>query len=318
MNRRSILTCLAATTLGATLVGPVCGCASAPSPNTGVMNRNPTSAFVAWFSQTGHTARLGRLIAKTLEDSGLQVTTGDLRQTDPAQAAAADLLVVGSPVQYAALPYNVAQWLAKLPSLAGKAAAAFVTYGGDGTNQHNTKCALLEALASHGAAPVGASGFSNMNTFTPFLVMGGRKRILAFRHLPDQTTFEQGRAFARQTLEAVRTGQAIVIDREFDLAGLVGGRPMRVITKMGVSRHKIDLERCTRCGACLRACPMGAVDLEAGTVDGDTCILCLGCLNNCPTGAMTFVYLGRDVIGWRQFCAQEGIEIADPPELLEG
>ena len=45
--------------------------------------------------------------------------------------------------------------------------------------------------------------------------------------------------------------------------------------------------KCTRCEACVAACPMGAIG-EDHTLDSSRCIVCCACVKVCPTGARTF------------------------------
>lgn len=53
-------------------------------------------------------------------------------------------------------------------------------------------------------------------------------------------------------------------------------------------KPKLDEARCTRCGICVKACPMGSIKAEApGIVDG-ICIKCCGCEKKCPEGALYF------------------------------
>lgn len=50
---------------------------------------------------------------------------------------------------------------------------------------------------------------------------------------------------------------------------------------------KIDSERCTACGACVDACPFGALKVDAvAVVDMDRCTLCGACVEACPVDAI--------------------------------
>lgn len=49
----------------------------------------------------------------------------------------------------------------------------------------------------------------------------------------------------------------------------------------------INAERCTACGACLKACAFKAVRMEQVAKIGDNCVGCNACIGVCPTGAIT-------------------------------
>jgi uncharacterized protein (DUF362 family)/Pyruvate/2-oxoacid:ferredoxin oxidoreductase delta subunit len=55
---------------------------------------------------------------------------------------------------------------------------------------------------------------------------------------------------------------------------------------------EVDSERCVFCGDCLRACPVGAISMEPGSVpprfDYSVCIRCLCCHELCPRAAVVF------------------------------
>ena len=50
---------------------------------------------------------------------------------------------------------------------------------------------------------------------------------------------------------------------------------------------RIEKERCTGCGICIRKCPFGALKMEEGVpVVSDSCLGCNACANECPAGAI--------------------------------
>ena len=52
---------------------------------------------------------------------------------------------------------------------------------------------------------------------------------------------------------------------------------------------KVDIEKCTGCGACVDVCPLDAIQLENGVavVDQETCTECGACVDACPVGAIS-------------------------------
>jgi ferredoxin len=67
-----------------------------------------------------------------------------------------------------------------------------------------------------------------------------------------------------------------------------------LLERTSIFRVRIDRERCTHCGACVRACPLQAA---AGRVAGRRfpadCFSCGQCLNVCPADAITYGVVGR-------------------------
>ena len=65
------------------------------------------------------------------------------------------------------------------------------------------------------------------------------------------------------------------------------GLLMSLVSKYSLVVVKIDPLRCTQCGKCVRACPMGVDLLDYKyTVRDPLCILCLDCVDACPEGAI--------------------------------
>ncbi len=277
--------------------------------------KDPRKAAVLWYSQTGHTERYGRLIARRLELAGLTVSSGDMRRFDIAALPGCDLVVVGSAVQYYDAPSNVRQWLDGLPVLDGIAAAAYVSFGGPEGNQHNAGCSILERLTKKGGVPVGLDAFMNIGTF-PFPDWKG-PGIEGHMHLPDEATYERVRAFSAAVLDRIRKVQAITFSRNVTLREFAAALPIARLSKSRIAKHAINRSICIRCGTCAAVCPVKAIDIDAAAIDRDRCIACFGCLNNCPTEAMEMEMSGTKLYGFNKFKARKGIVTAEPAELRD-
>lgn len=290
------------------------GCTE-PPPLNPVTKRSPQTALVVWFSQTGHTRRIGRIIQNAWEKAGLKVTGGDYRQLDPRALAQVDLIAFGSPINYMGVPKNLRDWMDGLPPLKGTSVAAYVTYGGKGDGQHNTACQILERLTQRGGAAVGKSLFGNMSTFAPTWSLGNEERTLAFKDRPNEATYRQARQFAAGVLANVAAGKNVVIDYQWSLSSLIPSGLSVGATKLMMSQHHIDTSRCVSCGTCAANCPVGAITLQNGRVDDERCIACFACINNCPAGAMKMDFLHKPVYGFRELLTRNRIEIREPQEL---
>lgn len=49
----------------------------------------------------------------------------------------------------------------------------------------------------------------------------------------------------------------------------------------------VNNETCVACGACVDACPCGAIEVQDVAVVNDDCAGCGACVDACPTGAIT-------------------------------
>jgi ferredoxin/flavodoxin len=277
-----------------------------------INSRNPRKAAVVWYSQTGHTARIGRIIAHAWQQAGLTVDSGDYRDIDAASLAGYDLIAIGTPVFYMDVPENLGNWLKKVRAAEGTPVAAFVTFGGHGDGQHNTSCRLLEQMSDAGATPVGIGMFGNMSTFAPTWSSGNSARTLKYKHLPNADTYRQAKAFADNVIKDVAGGQTIAIDRKFGLDSIMAALPQVPLTKLAITNHHIDLKTCIGCGACVKKCAVAAINLKTGIINSPRCIACMGCVNNCPTGAMKMNFGGKEVYGFNEFLKRNHIDIIEP------
>jgi ferredoxin len=276
---------------------------------------DPKSAVVVWFSETGNTERAGRLIAKRWDMAGVKTDAFDYRDFDMKKFPEYDLIALGCPVYNLAIPVPFGEWLDKMPQIKNIPVASFVTFGGPGDNQHNTACSLLEIASGKGGIPAGMDKFGNMSTFAPTWSLGNSERILKYRHKPDESTYKQIREFAANILKAVKEGKKHEIDTEFNLMSMFSFLMSPSLSRLAISDHRIDPEKCIKCGTCEKKCPTGSIDLKNNKIDDDKCIACMGCVNNCPVQAVKMKFIGKPVYGFNKFLEDNKITIVEPEEL---
>lgn len=316
-RRRFLKKCVAGCALGCvTIAAPgLSAYACARRPQTPISKKNPQKAVVIWFSQTGHTERIGRIIHHAWEKAGLKVDGADYREFDKSKLGQYDLIAIGTPVNYMGVPINLQHWIKTLARIDGISVASYVTFGGKGDGQHNTACGLLEQMSKIGGAAAGMALFGNMSTFAPTWSTGNAARTLAFKDLPNEKTYQQARIFADRVLANVSAGLTYKINPELGMDTLMGIFPQIGLTKLMITDHRIDKGICIKCGTCVKKCPVGAINLQAGSVDANRCIACIGCVNNCPTQAMKMKFAGKSVYGFNEFLKRHRIKIIEPAEL---
>ncbi|MDP2853892.1 MAG: EFR1 family ferrodoxin [Smithellaceae bacterium] len=275
--------------------------------------RNPKSALVLCYSQSGFTSRYGRLMACILKDRGLTVDLADMRSFDKRRLADYDLILIGSPVFYYDIPSNVSDWLAAMPKITGTPVAAFVSFGGPEGNQHNALCHILHLLAEKEGVPVSMGAFRSIPAYpTPDWDSANQR---SGEHLPNEATYNQVRNFTRQVLERVKQGQPVSYASEIALREMARMLPLVWLNKKAISLHTVDAAQCINCRTCVKKCPVAAIHPEKQFVDRDKCLACFGCLNNCPADAVVMEYRGKRLYGFPEYLRRKKLNILEPTEF---
>lgn len=274
--------------------------------------------LVVWYSQAGNTERIGRLIAATWKKAGIKTESGDYRNLGRINFSDYDVIAVGSPVYYYEVPGNFMEWIRNLPSLNGTPVASFVTFGGAGGNQYNTGYSILEMLSARGGVPAGMGLFGAMSTFAPTWSVGNGGRILKYRNQPDETVFSRARKYADDIIRVIKDGKTFEAENEFTFRNWIGGDVSIRGTKLLITGHSVNREKCISCGTCVEKCPADAIHPDKGTVDTGRCIACIGCVNNCPADAVEMKFMGKKVYGFKEFLKRNNVVIREPEELVKG
>lgn len=191
-----------------------------------------------------------------------------------------DFAVIGAPTYAGKLPNKL------LPDLKARLhgsrtpAAAVITFGNRAYD--NALAELCAVLGENGFLPIAGGAFVGRHAFTDALAAGR----------PDDHDCEELRNLAVAIHDKANYITDIVppltvpgdADAPYYVPKGMDGTPARFLKAV----PKVDPSRCTGCGACVRLCPMGAIDpVDVSHVPG-ICIKCHACVRGCPHHARYF------------------------------
>ena len=117
--------------------------------------------------------------------------------------------------------------------------------------QYNTAFSTLKLLCQKGGVTVGIATFGNMSTFAPTWSYGNEALILRYKDRPNQEIYAKVREFAKQVLRAVHgSGTISPVSKEFYYGDIFKGSVMMKVTKLLISSHTINANKCIGCGTC--------------------------------------------------------------------
>lgn len=238
--------------------------------------------LMLYFSATGNTEKVARVIEKQFTAMGADVTLSDVtphasRQTRM-DLTPYDAVVFGSPIHSWRAPRVVRDWLRTLDGQ-GKKCGMFFTYGGFGV--HPTHYSTRQILTEQNFLVVSSADFLGAHTFN----LGGWK---AMEDRPSGPDFETAKAYAEKTWKRF-TGEDDGILGELEKTqhteehlDAIESFRFKVVTQLP-TRNGDD---CSMCMVCEESCPTGAMDAASGQADRENCIACLSCVANCPDNAL--------------------------------
>lgn len=259
--------------------------------------------WAVWWSPTGTTERVVRALAEQAAES-LAVPLETLDITRPSARVKRysftekDLVIFGVPTYAGKTPNKLLPDLQGGFSGGGALAAPVVTFGN--RSYDNALAELAAVLEGDGFHTVAAAAFASRHAFTDELGYG-RPDLPAVRR------------FGKELSDKVKrlTDIPPAIQAPGDPAAPyyvprgVDGQPAKFLK----AKPQTDLGKCTGCGVCARACPMGAIDPRNVAEVPGTCIKCQSCVRRCTRHAKYF-----DDPAFLSHVAMLEAEFAEPKE----
>ena len=231
--------------------------------------------LILYFSATGITGKIAKVIGETFVKMGGQVSMYDITPHANRQKII-DLMpyhavVFGVPIHSWRAPKVVKDWIKTLNGQ-GKKCSTFFTYGGFGI--HPIHYSTGQLLGHQNFIIVSSAEFTGFYSFN-------RRGRRAMEDQPDESCFEMAKEYAIKTYKRFTGEDKAILETthytEEQLDSLESFR-FNVLTQLPTRGG----EDCSMCLICEESCPTGAMKAKSGDADKEKCIACFDCINNCP------------------------------------
>lgn len=256
-----------------------------------------------YFSGTGNTAWVAHQLAERLLERGDGVTVVSCEQM-PASVidpAACDMMGIAFPVHASFAPSIFRDFLRDLPPVQGKPLFVITTAGfaaGD------TAWYAAKLLQAKGCAPFLMSN----------VMMANNLRLPLLSPLPIPTPEEMSQKLAQAARKIDRLADRIHRRQPYVEGAGIFGRALGIIQRVSVApfeglafRGFYADETCTRCGWCVKHCPVENITMsDDRVVFGDACMLCMRCYSFCPSQAIQETEKTKNVKRYPRYQGPEG------------
>jgi ferredoxin len=233
---------------------------------------------IIYFSATGTTKSIVTAISKGLrgEVHFTDITLPEKRKD--AIEIDCDLVIAAIPVYGERIPHFLYDYLKNIHGN-GTYLAAISVYGNIGFGISLEQWKRL-AETNHFRL-IAAGAFIGQHTYA------SREAPVAYGR-PDESDIREARTFAEDIQKKLDTGDSKCPEiPKCTLPGFITKLPDSG-TRLLVRQPRINNRTaCNNCGACVRKCPVGAINSETLEISENKCLRCYACVRVCPQKART-------------------------------
>ena len=258
---------------------------------------------VYYFSATGNTLRVCKLIKENLEALGAKVDMIKAEEKFDAEFSPEnyDTFAVAYPVHGFNAPSNVVEYVKAFPNGA-KGYYIIKSSGEPAPANRDSSHQIVDILRKKGYEMLDefhyVMPYNMIFRHDKDMVDMMWKRAVDAAPFDAKEIFEGGRGEIKQKLRHKFISRLFLVEH--------GG--MRLIGRS----FKVDMKKCVKCGKCVRECPMKNITFDGEKFTfGKNCLGCMRCSFNCPTNAFNIGILQ----GWK---VNGAYDIGDMKEYEEG
>ncbi|EKQ51492.1 MULTISPECIES: EFR1 family ferrodoxin [unclassified Clostridium] len=250
-----------------------------------------SSVTSIYFSPTGTTKKVINSITKGMgkvNNTIINLTNLNVRSNlNP--VIDSDIVLIGVPVYEEKVPEMLSEFLINLKGN-GKTVVLVAVYGnfGEGIalNELNTMA------INSGFKVVAAASFIGEHSFST-------KEAPVQEGRPDYYDLMTAESFGRNIIEKMKKLENIDDVRLYIpkgklplMAKVLPKNSARIFTKT----PSADMNICNHCGACVKLCPMNAINKDTLNIDNEKCIRCFCCVKKCSKNARKIIYRPKFIV----------------------
>ena len=224
---------------------------------------------LVYFSPTGTTRKVIMEAARSIDLKSISFDFSVYKEKKPVlKFNKDDFVLFGIPVYASRVPAIFTEYLANITGN-GTPAALIATYGC--RDYEDALLELKDTVEKNGFKVIGAAAFPTEHSIVQ--TIGARR--------PNKADMKTISEFGIELNRRLRKSENF---DEFQIK-VPGNTPYRKYSKNALF-PKADINLCTECKACAKACPAGAIDIkDPKKTDHKKCIGCMRCVRNCKQRA---------------------------------
>lgn len=243
------------------------------------------SSTSIYFSPTGTTKKIINAIVKgigTTNNTSIDLTSSDVRNV-LSPSIKGDIVIIGVPVYEEKVPEMLYDFFNSLIGN-GKPVILVAVYGnfGDGIVLNE----LDDIAKKLGFKVVAAGSFIGEHSFST-------KEVPVQEGRPNYEDLSKAEEFGTRIIDKIKKTENLndslvkIPQGKLPLmAKILPKNSAKIFTKTPFA----DMKICTKCGACIKLCPMNAINKDTLDIDENKCIRCFCCVKRCPKKARRIVY----------------------------